>query len=61
MKYNVVKTNNYPCEWYGGPIYDGEPYTNASCYYWKTKKEAKEYCKMMNRLIEKTKELQRIY
>ena len=46
--YSVIKTQCYPCEWYGGPTYSGEKTSNATCYWWRSRKEAQDYCDFMN-------------
>lgn len=49
--YGVLKTECWPCEWYGGPIFNGQKVSNWTCYYWRTWKEAQDYCDKMNKRL----------
>lgn len=49
LTYQVKKTECWPCEWYGGPCWNGEKCSNYTSYYWRTLKEALAYCDKMNR------------
>jgi len=54
--FGVIKTVMYPCEWYGGPIHRGQRSSNATCYYFRSEKEAYEYVEKMNELERKENE-----
>lgn len=48
IEWDVELTPMYPAEWYGGPYWNGQRMSNATCYYHRTEDEAIAFClKMM--------------
>lgn len=47
VEYGIIPTPCYPASWYGGPVRRGHPLSNATCYYWRTKGAAIEFCDKM--------------
>jgi hypothetical protein len=41
--WDVEKTTCYPCEWYGGPYFNGIRQSNSTCYFFRTHQEAESY------------------
>jgi len=46
--FDVVKTECWPAQWYGGPVFVGQKMSNATCYYWRSFDSAKKYCNEQN-------------
>ena len=40
LTYDTEKTPCYPCEWYGGPFWNGRRMDNSFVYYFRTEDEA---------------------
>ena len=40
LTYDVELTPCYPCEWYGGPYWNGRRMSNSFVYYFRTELEA---------------------
>jgi hypothetical protein len=40
ITYDTEKTPMFPCEWYGGPYWNGQRMCNDTSYYFRTEDEA---------------------
>lgn len=40
IEFKVLETPCWPNAWFGGPVWNGEPKSHATCYYFKTAEEA---------------------
>jgi hypothetical protein len=41
--WGIKETKMYPAKWFGGPLRNGEPADNATCYYHRTLQEAVQF------------------
>lgn len=52
LTWEIFRVPMYPCEWFGGPCWNGNPlYGNLLSYYHRTKEEARGYCLKFTRTV----------